>query len=128
MNGRPSRWWARAVPAPATSPMTYWKVRPVPEGDHALEVRNLCKEFPMHRGGLLRRQTGALRAVDDVSFSLARGEALGVVGESGCGKSTLARLLLALEKPTAGQVIFGGRNLFELNAQQLRAARRRVQI
>ncbi len=100
----------------------------MPEGEHALEVRNLCKDFPVHRGGLLRRQTGTLRAVDDVSFSLARGEALGVVGESGCGKSTLARLLLGLEKPTTGQVIFGGRNLFELNAQQLRAARRRVQI
>ena len=100
----------------------------MPEGDPALEVRNLCKEFHLHRGGLLRRQAGALRAVDDVSFSLARGEALGVVGESGCGKSTLARLLLALEKPTTGQVIFGGRNLFELSPHELRAARRRVQI
>jgi oligopeptide transport system ATP-binding protein len=100
----------------------------MPEGDHALEVRNLCKEFPVHRGGILRRQTGALRAVDDVSFNLVRGEALGVVGESGCGKSTLARLLMALEKPTAGQVVFDGRNLFDLNVQQLRAARRRVQI
>lgn len=69
-----------------------------------------------------------LRAVDDVSFSLAAGEALGIVGESGCGKSTLARLLMGLEKPTAGQVVFGGRNLFDLDAQQLRAARRRIQI
>src|ERR1700677_1977438 len=108
--------------------MTSWREPPMPEGEPALEVRDLCKEFPVHRGAILRRQVGSLRAVDDVSFSLARGEALGVVGESGCGKSTLARLLLGLEKPTAGQVIFGGRSLFELNAQELRAARRHIQI
>jgi oligopeptide transport system ATP-binding protein len=98
------------------------------DDEKVLEVRNLSKEFPLHRGSLLRRQAGSLKAVDDVSFSLARGEGLGVVGESGCGKSTLARLLMGLERPSAGQVIFRGRNLFELNAKEMRAARRRIQI
>lgn len=98
------------------------------QGTTVLEVRHISKEFPVHGGSFWRRPTGMLRAVDDVSFSLAAGEALGVVGESGCGKSTLARLLMGLERPTDGQVVFGGHNLFDLGTRQLRAARRRIQI
>lgn len=98
------------------------------QGRAVLEVRHISKEFPVHQGNFWRRRAGTLRAVDDVSFSLAAGEALGVVGESGCGKSTLARLLIGLEKPTTGQVVFGGHNLFDLDARQLREARRRIQI
>jgi oligopeptide transport system ATP-binding protein len=100
----------------------------VPDATTLLDVRELSKDFPWHKGGLFRRNQAALRALDNVSFTLARGEALGVVGESGCGKSTLARLLMGLERPTSGQVVFSGQNLFDLDAKGLRAARRRIQI
>jgi len=68
-----------------------------------LDVRRLCKVFSQ-RGGWLRRQLGTVTAVDDVGFSMAAGETLGLVGESGCGKSTLAKLLVGLITPTAGAV------------------------
>jgi oligopeptide transport system ATP-binding protein len=100
----------------------------MPEGGAVLEARDVTKEYPWRRGALFGRNQAALRAVDGVSFTLRRGEALGIVGESGCGKSTLARLLMALEKPTSGEVVFGGQNIFALNAKELRAARRRIQI
>ncbi len=89
-----------------------------------LEVRNLTKHFPVRRG-VLGRTVGAVRAVDGVSFTLAEGETLGLVGESGCGKSTLVKSVLFLERPTSGEVRFRGRTLTPDHAQQLR---RHIQI
>jgi len=85
-----------------------------------LEVRELRKDF--HARG------GTLRAVAGVSFALERGETLGIVGESGCGKSTLARLILGLLTPSAGSVVFDGRNLATLRGDELRQLRRRIQV
>jgi oligopeptide/dipeptide ABC transporter ATP-binding protein len=71
-----------------------------------LEVRRLCKHFPVHKQGLVRRQVGLVRAVDDVSFSVPRGETLGLVGESGSGKTTLVRAVLRAIAPTSGEALF----------------------
>ncbi|MDJ0754181.1 MAG: ABC transporter ATP-binding protein [Ardenticatenaceae bacterium] len=95
--------------------------------DILLEVRNLKKHFPILEG-LLRRQTGAVRAVDGVSFEVRRGETLGLVGESGCGKSTTGQTILQLLKPTAGEVILDGQDLTKLDKEALRQARRHMQM
>lgn len=87
-------------------------------------VENLSKHFHLRS----RNGPGLLRAVDDVSFTLAPGETMAIVGESGCGKSTLARTILRLLDPTAGAVWLRDRNLFDLGAEQMRAARRHVQM
>jgi oligopeptide transport system ATP-binding protein len=96
--------------------------------DTLLEVRNLVKHFPIKSGVLIDRQIGAVQAVDDVSFSVAAGETLGLVGESGCGKSTLARSVLQLIRPTSGSVRFQGTELTELSRRQLRPLRREMQM
>jgi oligopeptide transport system ATP-binding protein len=93
-----------------------------------IRVEGLVKHFPITQGIVFRRQIGAVKAVDGVSFELRRGETLGVVGESGCGKSTLARLLMRLEKPTAGRAYFEGRDIFAMSGSELRHLRRRVQM
>jgi len=100
----------------------------VPDGEVILEARNVVKHFPIRRGIVVRRQTGAIQAVDGVDLQLRHGETLGLVGESGCGKSTLARLLMALERPTSGEVLFRGENIHALSRGALRALRRRIQI
>ena len=92
-----------------------------------LEVRHLVKHFAIG-GGLFGGTAGLVRAVDDVSFAIRRGETLGLVGESGCGKTTTGRCILQLERPTSGQVIFEGRDLTRLDASALRAVRRRMQV
>jgi len=92
-----------------------------------LRVENLVKHFPV-RQGMFGRQTGAVRAVDGVSFELGVGETLALVGESGCGKSTTGRLILRLIEPTSGTVHFDGADLFTLDADALRAQRRSMQI
>ena len=95
--------------------------------EELLSVRGLQKHFPITRG-LLRRQVGAVRAVDGIDFSVLRGETLGVVGESGCGKTTTGRLVTRLIEPTAGTIIFEGRDITHLSTRALRPLRRDVQM
>ena len=92
-----------------------------------LSVRDLTKHFPV-RSGVFRRITGAVRAVDGVSFDVARGETLAVVGESGCGKTTTGRAILRLIEPTSGSVHFDGVDVLSLDRTHLRALRRQMQI
>ena len=103
-------------------------IEPLSSDDPVLQAVGLTKDFPLTGGSVLGRATGSVRAVDGVTFGVARGETLGLVGESGCGKSTLARLLLRLERPTAGQALFGGEDIFSLDKRRLRGLRRRIQI
>jgi len=98
-------------------------------GKEALvQVRGLKKHFPITSGIVVQRQVGAVRAVDDVSFDVFKGETLGLVGESGCGKSTTGRTVLQLYKPTAGTVTFEGRELTALSSEELRKTRQRMQM
>ena len=92
-----------------------------------LKVENLTKAFPIH-SGLLKRQTGAVQAVNGVNFHVDPGETLGLVGESGCGKSTTGRCVLRLIEPTSGDIIFEGKNVRALGGEALRALRRDIQI
>lgn len=114
------------IPAtPESSP----EARPAP----LLAVRGLSKEFPLHAPGWRRRQTGVVRAVDDLSFDLAAGESLGLVGESGCGKTTAVRCLLRAINPTAGEVWFrlpDGRtvDLVRLSSRELKPIRPHAQM
>jgi oligopeptide transport system ATP-binding protein len=94
---------------------------------HSLEVEDLVKHFPV-RAGLLQLQRGIVRAVDRVSFVIARGETLGLVGESGCGKTTLSRMVLKLIEPTAGRIRLGGVDVTRLSPSAMWEHRRRVQI
>jgi oligopeptide transport system ATP-binding protein len=93
-----------------------------------LSVSGLKKHFPISSGIVFQRQVGAVRAVDDVSFDVYRGETLGLVGESGCGKSTTGRTILQLYRPTAGSVQFEGKELTTMKGEELRAMRREMQI
>ena len=91
-----------------------------------LEVRGLVKEFQVG-GGLFGTPT-VVRAVNGVSFTIRRGETLGLVGESGCGKTTTGRCILQLERPTRGEIVFEGRDLTRLDGAELRRVRRRIQV
>jgi oligopeptide transport system ATP-binding protein len=93
-----------------------------------LEVEGLKVYFPVRRGAADWGKAATLKAVEDVSFTLGRGETLGIVGESGCGKSTLGRAVLQLVKPTSGRVVWLGQDLGALDAADLRAHRRDLQI
>ncbi|GAA3088464.1 ABC transporter ATP-binding protein [Pseudonocardia yunnanensis] len=112
--------------APGLRPASTATTRaPAPAGDPLLEVRNLVKDFPLPR---VNGRRGVLRAVDDVSFTITRGETLALVGESGSGKSTTARLVLRLADPTAGQVIFDGADITRVKGKDWRELRRRAQL
>jgi oligopeptide/dipeptide ABC transporter ATP-binding protein len=92
-----------------------------------LEVRNLKKHFPIG-GGLLNRQAGVFKAVDDVNFSVPRGRTLGLVGESGSGKTTIGKCAIRLVEPTAGKILFDGEDLMHLSGSDLRRKRSEMQM
>jgi oligopeptide/dipeptide ABC transporter ATP-binding protein len=100
---------------------------PGPVAGPLVEVRDLVKHFPL-RGGVLQRTVGYVQAVDGVSFDIARGETLGLVGESGCGKTTVGRLLLRLIEPTSGSIRFDGVDIGAISGSALKPYRRRMQI
>ncbi|MQG00406.1 MAG: ATP-binding cassette domain-containing protein [SAR202 cluster bacterium] len=93
-----------------------------------VDVQNLVKYFPVTAGILFQKKVADVKAVDDVSFKIHKGETLGMVGESGCGKTTVGRTMLQLYKPTSGNVIFEGNDLTTMAARDLRAMRRRMQM
>ena len=95
--------------------------------NNLLTVKNLEKKFPVQRG-LLKRTVGYIHAVDGVSFEIAEGETLGLVGESGCGKSTTARVILRLLQSTSGEVTFNGKSISQLTDDEMRDLRKDIQI
>ncbi len=103
------------------------KTPEVKERKKLLEVNQLVKYFPV-RAGLLQRVKAYVKAVDDVSFFINEGETFGLVGESGCGKTTIGRTILRLTPATSGEVIFEGRNIFDLTGNDLKKMRSEMQI
>ena len=96
--------------------------------DELLKIEHLTKHFPVTRGIVFQKQVAAVKAVDDVSFTLNRGETLGVVGESGCGKSTMARCIMRLLDPTSGSITFEGRDISTLSRTDMRPIRREMMM
>lgn len=97
------------------------------ENEILVRVEHLKKYFPITRG-VFQRKVGDIKAVDDVSFFVRRGETLGLVGESGCGKTTVGRVILQLYRPTSGRVYFEGQDLTKMKGEQLRQMRRKMQM
>ena len=96
--------------------------------DNILEVNNLRMYFPITEGIMIQRKVADVKAVDGITFSMHRGETLGLVGESGCGKTTTGRCILQLEKQTAGDIVFNGRNVSDLSRQDMLQFRQKVQV
>ena len=111
-----------------TAPLSQPSATEAESSDALMTVTGLTKHFPVTRGIIFRHRVGLVRSVDDVSFAVARGETLGIVGESGCGKTTTARMLVRLIEPTAGQILFDGRDITHLRAGQMRPLRREIQM
>src|SRR5436853_2756041 len=96
--------------------------------DDILVVENLKKHFPITQGIVFRKQVASVKAVDGVSFTVKKGETLGVVGESGCGKSTMARCVMRLLDPTDGRIVFDGRDITHLSRAEMRPIRRELMM
>jgi peptide/nickel transport system ATP-binding protein/oligopeptide transport system ATP-binding protein len=111
-----------------TAPLSQPSATEAASSDALMTVTGLTKHFPITRGIIFRHRVGLVRSVDDVSFEVARGETLGIVGESGCGKTTTARMLTRLIEPTAGQIVFDGRDITHLRAGAMRPLRREIQM
>ena len=117
-----------AQPPAASGPPPKARSRREQTADHLLEVEDLALHFPISDGALLRRSTTVVQAVDGISFSVQRGETLGIVGESGCGKSTLARSIARIVEPTSGRVIFDGQDITHISRRELRSVRRELMM
>ncbi|MED3623110.1 ABC transporter ATP-binding protein [Neobacillus thermocopriae] len=100
---------------------------PSSQNENLLQIQNLKTYYPV-KGGIFKRTVGHVRAVDDISFEIKKGETLGLVGESGCGKSTAGRTILRLLKPTAGKIIFDGKDITWLSGKSLREIRKDMQM
>jgi len=98
------------------------------DGTPVIEVRNLVKHFPITRGIIFQRKVGVVKAVDDISFEVMRGETLGLVGETGCGKSTTAKLMVRLLDPTSGAVLLEGEDIAARKGARLKALHRELQV
>ena len=96
-------------------------------GELLLEIKNLKKYFPVTKGVIISRVVGNVKAVDGVSFDVRKGDAFALVGESGCGKTTTSRVILRLERPTSGEVLYKGQNVFDLSGEALKGYRSSVQ-
>ena len=97
-------------------------------GEVLLEVTNLKKHFPISEGILFSKNVSLVKAIDGISFTISKGETLGLVGESGCGKTTTGRCILQLDKPTEGRILFDGRDLTEMDASTLAPLRQKIQV
>ena len=110
----------QALPAPPVDSIV---------GDDAfVQTLNLKMHFPVTEGTIIQKTVAHVKAVDGVSFDINRGETLGLVGESGCGKTTVGRCILQLERPTAGEIMFDGRDLTQLTQKELIPVREKVQV
>src|SRR5205085_8530282 len=96
--------------------------------EELLVVEDLKKHFPITQGIIFQKQVAAVQAVDGISFTVREGETLGVVGESGCGKSTMARCIMKLLEPTAGRIVFEGRDITKLSRSDMRPLRREMMM
>jgi peptide/nickel transport system ATP-binding protein len=111
-----------------TAPLSPPSATEATSSDALMTVTGLTKHFPVTRGIIFRHRVGLVRSVDDVTFEVVRGETLGIVGESGCGKTTTARMLTRLIEPTAGQILFDGRDITHLRPGAMRPLRREIQM